>query len=365
MSDNVTITGTTIAADDLSGVQYQRVKVVWGADGVASDATVTAPLPTGQFIYDGANYQSRKTAGAIADGAPGTFFGSTALHVFNGTTYDRVRGDLTNGLDVDVTRVQGTVTTTVTGTTLVDSELPPAQALSDTLANPTAPSVGAHSLLYNGSTWSRKTDFVATDNATIQTGIQPVHLMVSDGATDATSRAVGAVADGNSGGQVPQVSNGLYNGSTVDRERGNTQGSLLASAARTSTTSSPIQTNYNARGLIVHFNVTTVPGGENLTPRLFYVDPVSGGSVSAWVGATVTTSGLSQYLFYPGSGFSSIVNVTGVSDAPSTYTETQTPTNPTGFSAVLPIPVPRTFFVQIQHSAAGSWTYSVGYSLIL
>lgn len=30
--------------------------------------------------------------------------------LFNGTTWDRVRGDITNGIDVDVTRVQGSVT---------------------------------------------------------------------------------------------------------------------------------------------------------------------------------------------------------------------------------------------------------------
>lgn len=48
MVDNVAITagsGTSIATDDVGGVQYQRVKVTWGADGVASDANATTPLP--------------------------------------------------------------------------------------------------------------------------------------------------------------------------------------------------------------------------------------------------------------------------------------------------------------------------------
>jgi hypothetical protein len=39
-----------------------------------------------------------------------------------------ITGDAANGLDVDVTRVQGTVT--------VDSELPAAAALADNTANP-------------------------------------------------------------------------------------------------------------------------------------------------------------------------------------------------------------------------------------
>jgi hypothetical protein len=55
VSDNVSITagsGTTIAADDVSGVLHQRVKVVWGADGVATDVAAGAnALP----IADGGN----------------------------------------------------------------------------------------------------------------------------------------------------------------------------------------------------------------------------------------------------------------------------------------------------------------------
>lgn len=49
MADNVAITagsGTTIATDDVGGgVQVQRVKVTFGADGTATDANATTPLP--------------------------------------------------------------------------------------------------------------------------------------------------------------------------------------------------------------------------------------------------------------------------------------------------------------------------------
>jgi hypothetical protein len=82
--------------------------------------------------------------------------------LFNGTTWDRVRGDITNGIDVDVTRVQGTVTVsgTVTanagtGTLAVDTEMPAAAALADAAANPTTPLVGSPVLLFNGTTWDR------------------------------------------------------------------------------------------------------------------------------------------------------------------------------------------------------------------
>lgn len=37
--------GSTFASDDISSVQYPRVKPSWGADGSATDASVAAPLP--------------------------------------------------------------------------------------------------------------------------------------------------------------------------------------------------------------------------------------------------------------------------------------------------------------------------------
>jgi hypothetical protein len=48
MPDNVGYTpgvGATIAADDIGGILFQRVKPVWGVDGVAQDVNETTPLP--------------------------------------------------------------------------------------------------------------------------------------------------------------------------------------------------------------------------------------------------------------------------------------------------------------------------------
>lgn len=52
MADNVAITagsGTVIAADDISSVFYQRVKMTWGPDGTANDANLATPLPVSNF----------------------------------------------------------------------------------------------------------------------------------------------------------------------------------------------------------------------------------------------------------------------------------------------------------------------------
>jgi len=48
MADNIQVTqgtGTTMATDDIGSVQYPRVKVSWGVDGSAVDASATNPLP--------------------------------------------------------------------------------------------------------------------------------------------------------------------------------------------------------------------------------------------------------------------------------------------------------------------------------
>jgi hypothetical protein len=48
MADNVNITpgsGEVVAADEVAGAKYQRVKLTWGADGTANDTSASSPLP--------------------------------------------------------------------------------------------------------------------------------------------------------------------------------------------------------------------------------------------------------------------------------------------------------------------------------
>jgi len=49
MADNIGYTpgsGATVAADEIGGVLYQRVKPAWGVDGTVVDVSDTNPLPT-------------------------------------------------------------------------------------------------------------------------------------------------------------------------------------------------------------------------------------------------------------------------------------------------------------------------------
>ena len=59
MADNVGYTpgsGAVVAADDIGGVLYQRIKPVVGVDGVAVDVSSTDPMP----VYDAVTESSQQ-----------------------------------------------------------------------------------------------------------------------------------------------------------------------------------------------------------------------------------------------------------------------------------------------------------------
>ena len=137
------------------------------------------------------------------------------------------------------------------------------------------------------------------------------------------------------------VASHINDGAGWRYQRGNIEGTLLASAARTVTTYSANQTNYNARGVIVVLNVTAASGTGGLQVILQAIDPVSGGAVSlnATPTAVIAIDRLA-YIFYPGATGGVAAQITG-------------------------IPLPRTWRVGVVHGDASSYTYSLSYSLIL
>ena len=89
MADNLGYTagsGTTIAADDISSVFYQRVKLSIGADGTAVDASAAAPVPVyGVGVSASATFTPAASSHAAGDcnGAAGTF----ALGALSGSVF--------------------------------------------------------------------------------------------------------------------------------------------------------------------------------------------------------------------------------------------------------------------------------------
>ena len=237
----------------------------------------------------------------------------------------------------------------------VDSELPAAAALDDATANPTAPMVGAAGMVWDTSTsqWVRANN-ARPDAGSVPTrnlpAVQPYFLHdTAAGGVSYGAQTAYKVGDGASGAQGGVSSPWNYNGASFDRQRGNTEGTLLASAARTAFTQSAAQTNYNARGVNVWVYVTAKAAATTLDLYIASFDPVSGvvtyeAKVATW--AATANSGQSIQL-YPGAttlaattyGFNRIARESGA--------------------------LPRTWYFQIAPSDANSVTYSAGYSYIL
>lgn len=89
------------------------------ANGMANPT----PLLVGSFNvgYNGATWDRLISGGTNADAVAvdttGYQYVAGFNMLYNGTTWDRVRGDIANGIDVDVTRVSGTVTVDGSGVT--------------------------------------------------------------------------------------------------------------------------------------------------------------------------------------------------------------------------------------------------------
>jgi hypothetical protein len=150
----------------------------------------------------------------------------TSLYMFNGVAFDRARGDTTNGIDVDVTRLGGTLTP------------------SDAFANPTDISkMWTLNSIFNGSTWDRmrtasgdalSTGLLAVGNLTfngstwdrmrtasgdaLSTGLLAAGNLTFNGST--WDRVRSASADALAATGISARNNVLFNGSTFDRQRG-------------------------------------------------------------------------------------------------------------------------------------------------
>ena len=102
---------------------------------------------------------------------------------------------------------------------------------------------------------------------------------------------------------IQEMSVALYNGASLDLQRGNLDTiTLLNASAVTTTQTSPDQTNFNARGVYVVVNVATLTGtSPTLTPAIQGKTPVAGGYFALTAALTaIAATGKFVYLIYPG-----------------------------------------------------------------
>ena len=120
MADNVQITpgsGANIATDDVGGVQYQRVKVNFGAEGQATDVSPANPLPVtspSDFPDTGSLAELQAIHAALTAGIPvsGQFWQTTqpvsanALPLPNGASTEATLAQAVSALAALLTELQ-------------------------------------------------------------------------------------------------------------------------------------------------------------------------------------------------------------------------------------------------------------------
>lgn len=209
---------------------------------------------------------------------------------------------------------------------------------------------------YNGASWDRLRTLAASGDGL---GVQKVGTGIDDAAFPAAGviTTLGALADeanpdsvdeGDIGAlrmtlnRILRIVPSLHDGTTegADSMRGNIEGTLLVSAARTATVPSSDQVNRNARGVRVRINVSSVTDTPSITVAIEEKDSISGNYVAILTSAAITTTGQKTTLVvYP--GIAAVANVKADD------------------------PLPRTWRVNVTHGDADSITYSIDYAYIL
>ncbi len=166
--------------------------------------------------------------------------------------------------------------------------------------------------------------------------IQPV-----SGASDILGSALSTDAEARTGGAALDIAayGLLFNGTNWSRARGNTDITVLASAARTATASSADQTNYNGRGAHIVINVTAVTSTPSVVFTVEGKDALSSAYYTILTSAAITGTGTTALTVYPGATAAANVAVSQI--------------------------LPRTWRVTATHGDADSITFSVGASVII
>ena len=152
-------------------------------------------------------------------------------------------------------------------------------------------------------------------------------------------------ADGlgnNSNGLIITSLEYIFNDTTWDRYRGNVEGVILASAARTAAINSSDITNYNAKYLTLFVNITAVTSSPALTISVEWKDSISDTYEPIFTAAAATSS-TGEFIYQLGPG---LVAGTG-----GGYDDTEA------------IIIPRTFRVAVAVANSNSATYSISYGL--
>jgi hypothetical protein len=379
-----------IATDDIGGIQHQRVKVQFGADGSATDVSSANPLPVGGSPIGATNETApatdtaaaglngrlqriaqrltsliallpasigqKDTAGSLsvtlasdhgalplpAGAATEATLAAQSAKLPSALSSDRLKTEAVgnvahDGVDTgNPVKIGGRASSAIPAPTASGDRT----ELWTTLSGAALAAVGGHTAITGDGNANPAQVYAGGDNTQRPLGVAA--LIYGAGAQWDRQRSANGDAQANTG--LAAAAGMQFNGASWDRQRNNVEGTLLASAARTATTSTATQINYNARGVILFLRITAASGTGGLQPRLFLVDALTDGQIAVIAAPTArTTTGSAAYVFYPGSTAAAFVDLT----------------------QNVSLPLPRSWAVTVIHGDASSYTYSLGFSYIL
>jgi hypothetical protein len=296
---NLTQLGGTAIATGVGNSSAGTQRVVLASDGVNNVAIRSGGITAAN--------QAPSADGVLVETGVATY---SQQMLFNGSGWDRSRGNATGGI-----YVQGAIASGAT-----DSGNPVKVGGRYNTTPPT---------LTNGQRGDLTVDSRQSLNVAIRASDSASYLGISPNVFDGTSAST-VVAQTAARGY-------LFNGTDWDRYRSNMSAVLLASAARTTTQTSADIINYNGRGLQVVLDMTVV-GTGSVTVSIQGKD-ANGIYYTLLTGAPVITNSTNVYHLGP--------EITAVANqAVNLY-------------------VPRTFRIVVTANNGNTATYSVAYNLNL
>lgn len=210
------------------------------------------------------------TTGILANG----------LMLYDGTNFDRARGDTTNGLDVDVTRVSGSVTV-IGNNTPADNYTTPTDALD----------AGSFLMLYDGTTWDMARNTTHGDNITTTLGLNAAAV------------------------------NYLFDGTNYDRWLSSTHGDNLTTASGGNVASFEYGfdgTNWDRLLKSVHGDSITTASGLNVASILYGFDGTNYDRLKTSNAEDLTTGVLASGTYgWDGSGWDKVWTKQGTIGVPT------------------------------------------------
>ena len=197
--------------------------------------------------------------------------------------------------------------------------------------------VNSLSSIFNGTTYDRHRSVITGTNST-GTGIAAAGILAQG---DDTSPQ--AITENQFGNLRLDLTNrsllvGQYNGTTAEAAAGNTDVTVLASAARTATTASSDLTNTNGTGLHLQIEVTAIVDTPSVVCTIQGKASVSSAYYTILATAAITGVSSNNYRVFPGSTVTANVSANDI--------------------------IPRVWRVNCVHADADSITYSISASVV-